>query len=397
MPSNFTVRKLSSLPPKAPVQDADQIVIVGDGTPPDGALASIGDLADLAASKVGPGPKGDQGASGPPGPRGDGLRVNGHVSSVADLGNVVNPTEGDLYIVTTPAPGTIHAYNGGGNWAPLESGVGAKGDDGPQGPPGPDGPRGADGPVGPKGDPGSTTAIPVGALVPYAGVIDNTHPVPTDYLVCDGSTFDQGVYPALFNAISYAYGQAGGQPRTPNLKGKVPFGADAGIGILVPPNNSSHRSGGSRDLRVIPHTHAKGNLHIPHHRHGIPTMHGGAWTGYMNTNNVHGHHINHSHPFSSSQVFIQSNTSNPSGTMAHPSYPGATGGVHASGQTGWATERHHSDGTDINHVHQTATATNNDGGGGGVIGDTGGAHGAQSATDANMPPFIAMHYLIRAR
>lgn len=70
---------------------------------------------------------------------------------------------------------------------------------------------------------GSGTIQP-GVITPYAGAT-----VPTGWLLCDGAAVSRAGFPGLFAAIGTAYGAGDGSTtfNVPNLKGKVPVGADA--------------------------------------------------------------------------------------------------------------------------------------------------------------------------
>lgn len=60
----------------------------------------------------------------------------------------------------------------------------------------------------------------VGQIVTYAGSF-----LPDNFLWCNGVTFDALVYTELFSVIGYTYGVDGGDPKTPNLQERVPYGS----------------------------------------------------------------------------------------------------------------------------------------------------------------------------
>ena len=73
-------------------------------------------------------------------------------------------------------------------------------------------------------------AFVTGMVMPYAGVVDNgSNPVPSGWLLCDGSEQDGSVYVALKNLLQTTYGDytkgTGGSGtthfRVPDLRGKV--------------------------------------------------------------------------------------------------------------------------------------------------------------------------------
>ena len=90
-----------------------------------------------------------------------GLAVKDIVPTAADLEDIEDPEQGDIYAVGAAKPYTLYVYNDS-QW--VDFGVfpapGPQGEQGPQGVPGPQGPTGAtgpqglQGPQGPKGDAG---------------------------------------------------------------------------------------------------------------------------------------------------------------------------------------------------------------------------------------------------
>lgn len=87
-------------------------------------------------------------------------------------------------------------------------------------------------------------AMPPGAITAYAGAS-----VPGGWLVCDGSVYDPGQYPALYSAIGTTYGGTESAPRLPNLTGRVAAGRDT----TQPEFNALGKTGGHKG--------------IPYHRH----------------------------------------------------------------------------------------------------------------------------------
>ena len=85
-----------------------------------------------------------------------------------------------------------------------------------------------------------TTAVPVGAVLPYAG---NT--APDGWLMCDGSAFDTRLYPELSRVIG---------ANTPDLRGRVPLG----VGKDGTAGNNVDRSlaGKGGDTRMQSHEHS---------------------------------------------------------------------------------------------------------------------------------------------
>lgn len=256
----FEVRKISTLPLRSPLLEADLMVIVGDGTPPDGYLASVQEFAELAGGYAPAGPEGDVGPQGPAGPPGSSLEIKGSVPTEADLAGIV-AEPGDVYVVALD--GSVWVYDGAA-WVKLDSAVGPQG---PQGPPGAQGPTGPQGATGPKGDTGAAgSTLPPGSIIDFAGAV-----APSGFVMCDGLDYDPAdpTYAALYEVIAYTYGQVGSRFKVPNFKGRFSLcrdPADATIGTVG-------KAGGSSTLSVPLHNHGPGTYAIPNHRHSIGHTH----------------------------------------------------------------------------------------------------------------------------
>lgn len=74
---------------------------------------------------------------------------------------------------------------------------------------------------------GSATAIPSGAVLPYAGST-----APTGYLIADGSAVSRTTYANLFAAIGTAFGEGDGSStfNLPDLRGRFIRGVDGTAG-----------------------------------------------------------------------------------------------------------------------------------------------------------------------
>jgi microcystin-dependent protein len=90
----------------------------------------------------------------------------------------------------------------------------------------------------------------VGTIKAYAG-----SPIPTNWMLCDGRTLDNTLYPDLFAAIGYKYGGSGINFQLPDLRSKFIYGvaqtdlSDLGV--------AGGASSVTLDLTQIPaHTHA---------------------------------------------------------------------------------------------------------------------------------------------
>lgn len=261
MPTNFTTTKLSALPLKSPVSDTDLILIVADGAPPDGALASILDLATLAGSYAPAGPTGPTGPEGPVGPPGDDLGVDGSVATSTDLSTVVDPQTGDVYV--TVDDGALWVWDGA-QWVQLAATVGPTGPTGPQGPQGATGPAGPTGPTGPQGPAGSS--VPIGTVLDYAGLT-----APAEFVLCDGTYYDPAVslYTPLYNVIGYTYGKnASNWFRVPFLNGRTTVAHDPSD----PTFGTIGSTVGRKNSIIVAHDHASGTYKVVSHDHGAGTL-----------------------------------------------------------------------------------------------------------------------------
>jgi hypothetical protein len=108
------------------------------------------------------GPAGIQGQPGIQGPAGLGITYKMTVQTQADL--PATATNGDLYVVSEPAPAHGFVWDG-----PTSAWVDAGPVQGPQGVPGPQG-ESITGPQGPKGDPGDPAALPISTATVLGGV-----------------------------------------------------------------------------------------------------------------------------------------------------------------------------------------------------------------------------------
>lgn len=119
----------------------------------------------------------------------------------------------------------------------------------------------------------TVSTIPAGTILPYGGAT-----APTGYLVCDGASYTTASQPALFNIIGYTYGGSGANFNVPDLRARVPVGADnlgtgAGAANRLPNSNRVFgQSGGSER-----HSHTVNN-----HEHSMQGhTHGwGNWTDF---------------------------------------------------------------------------------------------------------------------
>ncbi|HUW60710.1 MAG TPA: tail fiber protein [Candidatus Bathyarchaeia archaeon] len=70
--------------------------------------------------------------------------------------------------------------------------------------------------------------VPPGTVMPFAG-----SSVPYGWLPCNGTSYAQADYPALFAAIGTTWGSSGANFNVPNLGGMIPVGITSGYGLAA--------------------------------------------------------------------------------------------------------------------------------------------------------------------
>lgn len=253
--------------------------------------------------------------------------------------------------------------------------------------------------------------LPAGMTMPFAGAA-----VPKGWLLCDGSAVSRASYPRLYAAIGTTYGAGDGSTtfNVPNLKGRVVAMVDPAV-VAV---NTLGKTGGSRDSSLVSHSHT-----VNSHGHGFTTQghHGHGFvaeapaTDSRDINHYHdlwtnGVNANHEHNVNS-VVFMNCSATHGHGggcgqLAESPSYGGCTGFGCTGGTAG--QNRDHAHYAVSSWMHQNVThahTVNNHGHGFVAEGNHNHAFVAESpgtnsqgtaAADANMPPFMAMNYLIKA-
>lgn len=200
---------------------------------------------------------------------------------------------------------------------------------------------------------GTDAFTPIGALMPYAGSA-----APTGWLICDGSSVLRATYPALFSVIGTTYGSADGTHfNVPNLVNRVAVGSGSSY--------SRGQTGGAAtvtltDANLSSHSHS---LSVS----GSAASAGGHSHGGSTTSDSHSHSVGNQN--SRSDILAGGGTNTAS-----------TG----SGSTG-SDSHGHSISTDSSGSHGHTVSVS------GSVGTTG-----SDTAHENMPPFVAMPYLIRA-
>lgn len=196
-------------------------------------------------------------------------------------------------------------------------------------------------------------ATPVGSLAPFAGAS-----APTGWLLCDGASYLRTAYPALYAVIGTTYGAADGTHfNVPSLTNRVPVGS-----------GGTYTRGGTGGAATVTLSEAQ----MPNHDHGMGSASASSAGG-------------HSHGGSTSTDGSHSHSESAAGTRSDIlAGGGTTTGTSTSGTTGSAGSHGHSISTDSqgSHSHSITGVTD--------------AAGSGSAHE-NMPPYVAMPYIIRAQ
>jgi microcystin-dependent protein len=203
---------------------------------------------------------------------------------------------------------------------------------------------------------------------------------PTNWLLCNGQSVSKLFYPTLFSRIGYNYGGSGDFFNLPNLINKFPVGA----GGLY----SANSTGGSKDQIVIAHQHTAtaqslftGNV-LPNHSH---TFSGNSLPAHSHaySDPGHAHYVLESgNDNGDSASYIDSaNSNNPQPTILQTQR--STVGINiisTSAGTPSGTINSSSSGVPSGSVNTTVAIS------------TEGASG----TNANLPPYIGVYYIIKA-
>lgn len=206
---------------------------------------------------------------------------------------------------------------------------------------------------------GTDAFTPIGALMPFAG---SSSAVPTGWLACDGAAVSRTTYAALFAVLGTTYGAGNGTTtfNLPNLVNRAPFGS-----------GSSYSRGQTGGASTVTLTDAQ----MPSHNHSLSV------SGTANSAGSHGH----------------SGSTGGGGGHSHDGDGGAgsRSDILAGGGSNTATPGSGSTSFDGNHSHSVSI----DSGGShthsvSVSGSVGSA--GSDAAHENMPPFLAMPYIIRA-
>jgi microcystin-dependent protein len=194
---------------------------------------------------------------------------------------------------------------------------------------------------------------PIGTLLPFAG-----SSAPSGWLIADGSAVSRTTYAALFAVCGTTYGAGNGTTtfNVPNLTNRIPVGSGGSY--------SRGNTGGAASVALL-------WAEMPVHNHNLSSASVGSAGSHSHGGST-GFEGDHSHGVG--------NQSTRSDILAGG---GTTTASNGGGSTGGGGGHSHSVSTDSQggHGHSLAGSTDNAG--------SGNSH-------ENMPPFVAMPYIIRA-
>jgi microcystin-dependent protein len=227
--------------------------------------------------------------------------------------------------------------------------------------------------------PTPTSSTPIGLVSPYAGVA-----APVGWLICDGTAYDQTLYPDLFLAIGSTYNNASGQPspaagffRVPDLRSRVPIGVGTGIGRVA----RTLASSGGQETRQIASANLPTHQHAIDHDHPNTTSTGdsvnhthGGTTADINQNHTHGIGFSFFAHAGGGVVTARPDGGNP---LTYNSLTVSSGHNHNFGTGGHSTA----------HTHNTDIPN--------FVGNSGNGGFANTAIDI-MNPTLGLNYIIKA-
>ena len=210
---------------------------------------------------------------------------------------------------------------------------------------------------------------PAGTVSMWSGTASS---VPNGYLLCDGSAVSRVAYTDLFNAIGTAHGAGDGSTtfNLPNLRNRFVVGEGTSYALAA--------TGGSADATLVSHSHTvdshshgDGTLSVDNHSHG---------SGNLGTNNAG----SHSH----------------SGNIPTPLYVPNGDVDRGTGNSIFSLDNSQTQFTNNAGGHSHSISGNTSNSSPGISGSTGSESPGtdsqgSSATNANLPPYYALCYVIK--
>ena len=235
--------------------------------------------------------------------------------------------------------------------------------------------------------------VPTGAILPYGG-----SSAPTDYLLCDGTSYTTASRLALFNIIGYAYGGSGANFNVPDMRQRFPLGkATSGVGAAL------GDTAGSIDHKHTMPTHVHGHgthFHtMPVHSHSNGSYAAAGGGAHDHTGDTGTKTVPHTHQlvFKSSGASDTFHGSSQHDTSVRRHFTDGVGDNDGEDtNTGTTTLHDHSISTQANHTHDvTGTSTSVDPGDTNVT-DPGNTDAADPGdTNTANPPLLTVEYIIK--
>jgi len=234
----------------------------------------------------------------------------------------------------------------------LKGNKGRPGIEGAGGLKGEKGNRGLKGNSGSKGEVGGT---PIGQIIAWSG---SATALPQGFFLCDGSLKNRNSYSALFNVIGYTHGGSGNSFRLPDLRNRFVIGAGGSYNVAD--------TGGSANAILVSHSHT-----VNSHTHG---------TGSYSTAGAG----THNHSFTN-----QTGARGPqfiafSREDLNPPAPTDGSGYRSGGN---ANDK-------IMEIQSVPNHTHSISGSSGASSPSTNSQGS-SGTNANLPPYYALAYIIQ--
>ena len=279
------------------------------------------------------GATGADGAAAAKGQKGE-VGATGSSGSAGDKGSTGD--KGDK-----GAPSTVAGDKG------QKGEIGATGSGGSTGSAGDKGQKGEEGPQG--------GGAPVGQIVAWSG---SGGSLPSGYFLCDGSAISRSTYAALFAIVGTTHGAGNGSStfNIPDLRDRFIVGASNSTGDTSYPGVSPGATGGSANATLVTHSHT-----INNHTH--------SFSATTNNPGDHDHNVDVLAEFASTHGTWQ------------------TGGGYRQVHTG-GTHRKPITSDAGGHTHTISGTTGNPS-------NTGTNSQGSSATNANLPPYYSLAYIIQ--
>jgi microcystin-dependent protein len=215
--------------------------------------------------------------------------------------------------------------------------------------------------------------LSVGMMQMYGG---STDPAGGVWLLCDGRELETASYPDLFSVIGNSYGSgSAGRFKIPDMRGFMPLGASG--------TDALGSTGGSRNAVVVTHTHTIDHTHAGTNTGFVSSDHSHTFSGNTSIESAdHSHVLRGVGESTSGGGFGEGNVADISNGGFAPAFN--TGGVsafHTHSYSGTTS------GISANHQHTVNVP--------GFSGSSGSA--GVSGTNANLPPYKAVNFLIKAK